>query len=101
MPSRKRSRTDPRFRELFGPILPVVPVKNLDEAIEFINDRCVLLLHIDVIIIRAETTHSRSTSSRKTRASRTKASGPVLMYCMFDCGYCSFRQHTEWLGYRQ
>ncbi|KAG8216922.1 NAD-aldehyde dehydrogenase [Butyriboletus roseoflavus] len=25
--------------ELFGPILPVVPVKDLDEAIEFINDR--------------------------------------------------------------
>ncbi|KAF8556817.1 aldehyde dehydrogenase [Imleria badia] len=25
--------------ELFGPLLPVVPVKNLDEAIEFINDR--------------------------------------------------------------
>ncbi|KAF9235550.1 NAD-dependent aldehyde dehydrogenase [Melanogaster broomeanus] len=25
--------------ELFGPILPVIPVKNLDEAIKFINDR--------------------------------------------------------------
>lgn len=25
--------------EIFGPILPIVPVKNADEAIEFINDR--------------------------------------------------------------
>lgn len=29
--------------ELFGPVLPIVPVKDVDEAIEFINDRCVLL----------------------------------------------------------
>ncbi|KAH0826687.1 Aldehyde/histidinol dehydrogenase [Lanmaoa asiatica] len=28
--------------ELFGPLLPIVPVKNVDEAIEFINSRCVL-----------------------------------------------------------
>ena len=28
--------------ELFGPVLPIVPVKDVDEAIEFINDRCVL-----------------------------------------------------------
>ena len=41
MSPRERSKTDPRFRELFGPLLPVVPVKNLDEAIEFINDRFV------------------------------------------------------------
>jgi aldehyde dehydrogenase (NAD+) len=25
--------------EIFGPILPIVPVKNADEAINFINDR--------------------------------------------------------------
>lgn len=25
--------------EIFGPILPIVPVKNADEAIKFINDR--------------------------------------------------------------
>lgn len=28
--------------ELFGPVLPIVPVKDIDEAIEFINQRCVL-----------------------------------------------------------
>lgn len=27
--------------ELFGPILPVVPVKDVDEAIEFVRNRCV------------------------------------------------------------
>lgn len=26
-------------REIFGPILPIVPVKSLDGAIEFINER--------------------------------------------------------------
>ena len=25
--------------EIFGPILPIVPVKNADEAIQFINER--------------------------------------------------------------
>lgn len=25
--------------EIFGPILPIVPVKNADEAIKFINER--------------------------------------------------------------
>ena len=28
--------------EIFGPVLPIVPVKDVDEAIEFINDRYVL-----------------------------------------------------------
>jgi len=27
------------FREIFGPLLPVVPVENLDEAIKFVNER--------------------------------------------------------------
>ena len=27
------------FREIFGPLLPVVPVKDLDEAIKFVNER--------------------------------------------------------------
>lgn len=27
------------LRELFGPILPIVPVNDVDEAIEFINAR--------------------------------------------------------------
>ena len=27
--------------ELFGPVLPIVPVKDVDEATKFINDRCV------------------------------------------------------------
>lgn len=26
-------------REIFGPILPIVPVENIDEAIRFINER--------------------------------------------------------------
>lgn len=25
--------------EIFGPVLPVLPMKNVDEAIQFINDR--------------------------------------------------------------
>lgn len=25
--------------EIFGPVLPIVPVKNVDEAIDFINER--------------------------------------------------------------
>lgn len=31
-------------REIFGPILPIVPVKDVDEAIAFINERYVHLL---------------------------------------------------------
>lgn len=27
------------FREIFGPVLPIVPVKSLDEAIDFVNER--------------------------------------------------------------
>jgi acyl-CoA reductase-like NAD-dependent aldehyde dehydrogenase len=27
------------FREIFGPLLPVVPVENVDEAIKFVNER--------------------------------------------------------------
>lgn len=30
-----------RLREIFGPILPVIPVKDVDEAIAFINEGCV------------------------------------------------------------
>ena len=36
-----------RFREIFGPILPLISVNDVDEAIEFINSRyvvCLLLL---------------------------------------------------------
>lgn len=32
--------------ELFGPVLPIVPVKDVDEAIEFINQRCVLWIYL-------------------------------------------------------
>ena len=27
------------FREIFGPLLPVLPVENVDEAIKFVNER--------------------------------------------------------------
>lgn len=27
------------FREIFGPLLPVIPVENVDEAIKFVNER--------------------------------------------------------------
>lgn len=30
-------------REIFGPVLPVIPVKSIDDAIAFINERCVSL----------------------------------------------------------
>jgi acyl-CoA reductase-like NAD-dependent aldehyde dehydrogenase len=29
------------LREIFGPLLPIVPVENLDEAIRFVNERYV------------------------------------------------------------
>lgn len=28
-------------REIFGPVLPIVPVEDIDEAIEVVNTRCV------------------------------------------------------------
>lgn len=30
--------------EIFGPILPIVPVENVDEAIKFINDRYFIII---------------------------------------------------------
>lgn len=29
--------------EIFGPFLPIVPVEDIDEAIEYINDQCVFI----------------------------------------------------------
>lgn len=39
----KKKKIDPKTKvmqeEIFGPILPIVPVKNAEEAIQFINER--------------------------------------------------------------
>ena len=29
--------------EIFGPVLPIVPVKDIDEALEIINSKCVVV----------------------------------------------------------
>ena len=35
-------------REIFGPLLPIVPVENLDAAIKFVNERydSFILFHV-------------------------------------------------------
>ena len=42
-------------REIFGPLLPVVPVEDLDEAIKFVNERLdffYIYIHIFCYLIR-------------------------------------------------
>jgi len=63
------------FREIFGPLLPVVPVENVDEAIKFVNERygfpfcCTLLL---CWLFGSATIPLLFTSSPRTRNSRAK-----------------------------
>lgn len=41
------------IREIFGPLLPIVPVENVDEAIKFVNERYFLyiLFHCTSLLI--------------------------------------------------
>lgn len=61
-------------REIFGPVLPLVPVKDIDEALSIIRARSVLLLSCVSRLAHdfAGSTLLPCTSSRRTRRSRTR-----------------------------
>ena len=63
-------------REIFGPLLPVVPVEDLDEAIKFVNER-LDFSYIHTYLLLSDTFHSetilwRFISSPKILKSRPK-----------------------------
>lgn len=63
------------LREIFGPVLPIVPVSGIDEAIEFINARSVWAVHPSALCSLRQwlgSTHWLFMCSRETRRSKPK-----------------------------
>ncbi|RUS24733.1 Aldehyde/histidinol dehydrogenase [Jimgerdemannia flammicorona] len=54
--------------EIFGPILPVIPISDVDEALQFVNASS----HIPPSLLPEETTHCPSIFSRTTKKSLRK-----------------------------
>ena len=93
------------YREIFGPLLPIVPVDDIDAAIKFVNERLdfyfyfyIFLPHLIILIL--ETTPWRFIFSPKTLKSKPKviipSSSPGLLSLNAPCD--SLQQDAEWSG---
>lgn len=95
-------------REIFGPVLVLVPVRNVDEAIAFVNSRylCFVVRAGRLMLsFSTEIYLSVFTSSRMTSTSRIKVSTPnwpiiglrgLKPFCI-----ASYGQHAKWLRHDQ
>jgi hypothetical protein len=94
------------LREIFGPILPVVPVDDLDAAIQFVNERLdfsIFLFTSVSNLFHSETTPWCFMFSLKTLKSNTKVViifSPLARYLVFDALH-SFQQDPEWSSSRE
>ena len=71
------------IREIFGPLLPIVPVENVDEAIKFVNERYDFLYLVSSYIFvdhfGSATTPLLFMSSPRTSKSKTKVTFDFTM----------------------
>ncbi|KAG6377370.1 NAD-dependent aldehyde dehydrogenase [Boletus reticuloceps] len=66
--------------ELFGPVLPVVPVKDVDEAIEFINDRD----HPLALYVFSQDSSFKNKAIFDNTRSGTAIANDTLIHCATD-----------------